>query len=184
MRYYKTIEGQTVFYDGKPIILNDMQVINPTPVMLEEAGWQEWVEPIPPEPTYEELLQQAKDEMLATIEDYDNSSEVNGCIIHYGNDYIPYWANKSERTALKEAVKDCLAVGIDTYRLDLRDYGVSIEVDCELMLGMLQQLEVYAIRCYNKTTDHIYAVKAMDNIEDIEAYDYQSDYPSKLEFSV
>jgi len=183
-RYYKTIEGQTVFYDGKPIILNDMQVINPTPVMLEAAGWQEYVEPEPQEPTYEELLQQAKDEMLQTIEDYDNSDEVNGCIIHYGNEYIPYWADKTTRTTLKEAVRDCIAVGLDKYRLDLREYGVSMEIDCELMLGMLQELEVYAIRCYNKTTDHIYAVKAMDNIEDIEAYDYQSDYPSKLEFSI
>ena len=81
-------------------------------------------------------------------------------------------------------MRDCIAVGIETYRLDLRDYGVSIDIDCELMLGMLQELEVYAIRCYNKTTDHIYAVKAMDSIEDIQSYDYQSDYPSKLEFSV
>lgn len=184
MRYYKTIEGQTVFYDGKPIILNDMQVINPTPVMLKEAGWSEYVEPEPQEPTQEELLEQAKDEMLATIEDYDNSDEVNGCIIHYGNDYIPYWANKSERTALKEAVKDCIEVGLDTYRLDLREFGVSIEVDCELMLGMLQQLEVYAIRCYNKTTDHIYAVKAMTDIDEVRNYHYDSGYPTQLEFSV
>lgn len=184
MKYYKTIDGNTVFYNGEPIVLDDMQVFNPTPVMLEAAGWQEYVESEPQEPTQEELLEQAKEDMLQTIMEYDNSDEVNGCLIHYGNEYIPYWADKNERTALKEAVKDCIAVGLDTYRLDLRDFGVSIEVDCELMLGMLQQLEVYAIRCYNKTTDHIYAVKAMTDIDEVRNYHYDSGYPTILEFSV
>ena len=180
-RYYKIIDGKTVFYGGEIIIIGDRQVINPTEEQLLEAGWLVWEEP---EPTPQQLLEQARQEKLMEIESYDSSSDVNECLIHYNGETIPYWADKTTRTTLKEAVMDCIAVGIETYRLDLRDYGVSIDIDCELMLGMLQELEVYAIRCYNKTTDHIYAVKAMDNIEDIEAYDFRSNYPSKLEFSV
>ena len=183
-QYYKTIDNEDVLYHGESIVLGDFRIINPTEEQLLQAGWQEYIPPVEPEPTYEELLQQAKEEMLATIEAYDSSSDVNECLIHYQGETIPYWADKTTRTTLKEAVRDCIAVGLDKYRLDLREYGVSMEIDCELMLGMLQELEVYAIRCYNKTTDHIYAVKAMDNIEDIEGYDYQSDYPAKLEFSV
>ena len=180
-RYYKIIDGKTVFYGGEIIIIGDRQIINPTKEQLLEAGWLVWEEP---QPTPQQLLEKARQEKIMEIESYDNSQEVNECLIHYNGETIPYWADKTTRTTLKEAVRDCIAVGLDKYRLDLREYGVSMEIDCELMLGMLQELEVYAIRCYNKTTDHIYAVKAMDNIEDIEAYDYQSDYPSKLEFSI
>lgn len=183
-RYYKIIDGKTVFYGGEIIIIGDRQIINPTEEQLLEAGWQIYVQPPVPESTPQQLLEQARVEKLMEIESYDSSSDVNECLIHYNGETIPYWADKTTRTTLKEAVRDCIAVGISTYRLDLRDYGVSIDIDCELMLGMLQELEVYAIRCYNKTTDHIYAVKAMDNIEDIEGYDFRSDYPSKLEFSV
>lgn len=181
MIYYKIIDGKTVFYGGEIIIIGDRQIINPTEEQLLEAGWMVWEEP---QPTPQQLLEQARVEKLMEIESYDSSSDVNECLIHYNGETIPYWADKTTRTTLKEAVRDCIAVGLDKYRLDLREYGVSMEIDCELMLGMLQELEVYAIRCYNKTTDHIYAVKAMDSIEDIQGYDYQSDYPSKLEFSV
>ena len=179
-QYYKIIDGKKVFFRN-PLIMDDKQIINPTEEQLLEAGWMVWEEP---QPTPQQLLEQARQEKLMEIESYDSSSDVNECLIHYNGENIPYWADKTTRTTLKEAVRDCIAVGISTYRLDLRDYGVSIDIDCELMLGMLQELEVYAIRCYNKTTDHIYAVKAMDNIEDIEAYDFRSNYPSKLEFSV
>ena len=182
-RYYKIIDGKTVFYGGEIIIIGDRQVINTTSEQLESLGWIKYV-PEAYTPTPQQLLEQARVEKLMEIESYDSSSDVNECLIHYNGETIPYWADKTTRTTLKEAVRDCIAVGISTYRLDLRDYGVSIDIDCELMLGMLQELEVYAIRCYNKTTDHIYAVKALDNIEDIEWYDFRSDYPSKLEFSV
>ena len=182
-RYYKIIDGKTVFYGGEIIIIGDRQVINPTSEQLESQGWMEYV-PEVYTPTPIQLREQARQEKLTEIESYDSSSDVNECLIHYNGETIPYWADKTTRTTLKEAVRDCIAVGLDKYRLDLREYGVSMEIDCELMLGMLQELEVYAIRCYNKTTDHIYAVKALDNIEDIQSYDYQSDYPAKLEFSV
>ena len=181
-QYYKEIEGKKVFFNGI-LIVGDRQVINPTSEQLESQGWIKYV-PEVYTPTPQQLLEQARQEKLMNIEAYDSSSDVNECLIHYQGETIPYWADKTTRTTLKEAVRDCIAVGISTYRLDLRDYGVSIDIDCELMLGMLQELEVYAIRCYNKTTDHIYAVKAMDNIEDIDGYDFRSDYPSKLEFSV
>lgn len=181
-KYYKEIDGEKVFFKN-PLIMDDRQIINPTEEQLIECGWIKYV-PEVYTPTPIQLREQAREEKLMEIESYDSSSDVNECLIHYNGETIPYWADKTTRTTLKEAVRDCIAVGLDKYRLDLREYGVSMEIDCELMLGMLQELEVYAIRCYNKTTDHIYAVKALDNIEDIQAYDYQSDYPSKLEFSV
>jgi hypothetical protein len=50
---------------------------------------------------------------------------------------MPYWANKTERSILKTAIEDCLKVGRTTYRLDIRDLGISIPINCELLLTML-----------------------------------------------
>jgi hypothetical protein len=52
-RYYKIIEGRTVFYNGEIIVIGEMQIINPTEEQLLEAGWMVWEDP---EPTPEELL--------------------------------------------------------------------------------------------------------------------------------
>ena len=75
-------------------------------------------------------------------------------------------------------------MGRETYRLDLREVGVSVDINCEKLLSMLSALEVYAIDCYNKTTDHIYAVNNLTTVEEIEAYDYRVGYPEKLTFTL
>ena len=49
---------------------------------------------------------------------------------------------------------------------------------------MLSALEVYAIDCYNTTTDHMFAIKQLNSIEDIESYDYTTGYPDKLIFNL
>lgn len=49
---------------------------------------------------------------------------------------------------------------------------------------MLAQLEVYAIDCYNKTTDHEYAIKALTTQDEIIAYDFMQGYPDKLTFEL
>jgi hypothetical protein len=49
---------------------------------------------------------------------------------------------------------------------------------------MLSSLEVYAIQCYNKTTDHIYNVNALTSIDEVVNYDFKSGYPEKLIFTI
>jgi hypothetical protein len=73
-------------------------------------------------------------------------------------------------------------MGRNEYRLDLRELGIHVSINCEQLLHMLSALEVYAIDCYNKTTDHIYNVNNLTTIEEIRAYDYRVGYPEKLEF--
>lgn len=180
-QYYKEIDGKTVFYKD-PLIVDGMQIYNPSEELLIAAGWMEYVPSITPIP--EETVEDLKLRKVQEIEDYDNSEQVNTCYIEYQGNTISYWADKSERTALKEAVKDCIESGIETYRLDLRDYGVSVYIECYKMLSMLQQLEIYAVQCYNKTTDHIYAVQALKTKEEVEDYVYMTGYPEKLTFNI
>ena len=132
----------------------------------------------------EEVAQRAKNRKLRELHEYDESSEVNDCIIVYQGNELHYWANKTERNSLKSAIQDCIAMDRETYRLDLREVGVSVDINCEKLLSMLSALEVYAIDCYNKTTDHIYAVNNLTTVEEIEAYNYRVGYPEKLTFEL
>lgn len=184
-RYKKEIDGKTVIKPlNKIVVIKDgMATYNPTEEMVLSDGWVEYVSPVH-EPTEEELLKQAKEGKIRELMDYDESEDVNDCIIVYGGYELHYWASKDERNDLKSAVKDCIAMGRETYRLDLRDKGLSMELQCELLLQMMAALEVYAIDCYNKTTDHEFAVQALDSVEAVNAYDYRSGYPDVLRFDL
>ena len=182
-RYYKEENGIKIWFSGV-LKYDGRQIINPSEKQLLAAGYVEYVPPTPEEPTEEELLADAKSRKLAELNDYDNSSAVNDCIIVYQGHPIHYWARKTERNDLKNAVRDCLSVYKYTYRLDLRDKGISLSLDCQSLLNMMAALEVYAIECYNKTTDHNYAIKALATLEEVEAYDFKVGYPEKLRFEV
>ena len=181
--YQKEIDGKLVVRQANKIVIekDGMCTYNPTEEMILEDGWVEYVTP---EPTEEEKLTREKEHKIREIERFDSSKDVNICYISRLGDTIPYWANKSERSSLKSAVQDCIAMNREYYRLDLREVGVSVEINCEQLLAMLSALEVYAIDCYNKTTDHIFAVNSLTTIEEIWEYDHREGYPEKLTFSL
>ena len=183
-RYYKEENGIKIWFNGV-LKYDGRQIINPSEEQLLAAGYVEYVPPTPVEPTEEELLAEAKRKKIETLDLYDNSSEVNDCIIVYQGEELHYWASKTERNDLKNAVRDCVAMGRDTYRLDLRDKGISITLLCELLLQMMAALEVYAIDCYNKTTDHRFAIEACTTEEAVDAYEFRGvGYPAKCRFEV
>ena len=47
MRYYKIIDGQTVFYKD-PLIIDGMQIYNPSEELIKTAGWMEYTPPPAP----------------------------------------------------------------------------------------------------------------------------------------
>ena len=127
-----------------------------------------------------------KEQVKKAINAYD-TAEGAGCVnnfyFEYGGRKFPYWFNAYERTALtSEATQWAKKYG--TYRIDARKYGVSFEISCETLLDWLGQLKDYAIKCYNKTTDHLLAVSALTTVEEVTAYDYKAGYPENLVFKV
>lgn len=142
------------------------------------------IEPEPiPAPVQQTVVEVVRKKVLSLIEAYDASDNVNVCYISmYGQD-IPYWANKLERSSLSKSVRDYMENGHEQYRLDLREVGVSVEVECNQLLRMLSELEVYAIECYNKTTDHIFQVRSLQTEDELRNYDYKEGYPEKLTFN-
>ena len=184
-KYKKEIDGKVSIKTLNEIVLNKdgSMVFNPTEEMVLADGWTEYVFK-PREWPMEIQLQRIKDRKLRELERYDESEEVNDCIIVYQGQELHYWASKDERNDLKNAVRDCVAMGRTEYRLDLRDKGISITLPCELLLQMMAALEVYAIDCYNKTTDHEFAMNALTTLEEIEAYDFKVGYPEKIRFEI
>lgn len=182
-RYYKEENGKRVWFNGI-LKSNGMQVINPSEEQILSEGWTEYVPPVVPQPTEEELLVQARERKLSELHEYDKSKEVDNCIIVYQGEEIGYWKDKYERDALKNAVKDCISLWRETYRLDLRDKGISITIPCDSLQMMLAQIEVYASDCYNKTTDHEFAIKSLTTREEIEAYDFRTGYPKMPRFEL
>lgn len=49
-------------------------------------------------------------------------------------------------------------------------------------LNTLDQLELYALDCYNTTQAHIAAVKNLFSKEEVNSYNYKTGYPEKLNF--
>lgn len=181
-RYYKENGDGTRVWLSNIIKTGDRQIINPTREQILSAGYMEceddgsfFVE--------EDSLARIREKKLALLHQYDESEEVNGCYIVYQGQEFIYWANKDERNDLKQAVRDCMEYGRTTYRLDLRDKMVSIQVPCDALLQMMGILEVYAVDCFNRTTDHEYALRSMQTEEEIERYEFRGNgYPEKPTF--
>lgn len=186
-RYKKVIDGKTVIKTLKEIVIRkDGRVTyNPTEEMVLEDGWVEYVAPEPKPIPEKVLIERARRVKLNELHKYDESSEVNDCIIVYQGQELHYWANKTERDALKGALRDCIAMGREFYRLDLRDKGVSLTIRCELLLQMMAVLEVYAIDSFNKTTDHEFAIKACTSQVEVDAYEFRGvGYPAIPRFEL
>lgn len=173
-----------VHYNEKEVrVIESVQVGEDSYEDREVTKWEYDVIKIPyVARTEESVLATLKEEVIRQIEEYDDSKAVNNCYVVYGDQTMPYWADKFERDSLKGTIADFIALGREYYRLDLRDVNVSITVECVKLQAMMRVLETYAADCYNKTTDHIFAVRGLSNIEDVLNYDYASDYPNMPTF--
>nr|DAJ14885.1 MAG TPA: protein of unknown function DUF4376 [Siphoviridae sp. ctgbm9] len=123
-------------------------------------------------------LEEAKEMLLAEIDDYDTSSAVNGFILNG----LLVWLDKATRVGLMNSTTIAKAVGQETTTLWLG--GMKLVVDCDKAIQLLSALEMYALECFNVTASHKAAVGELKTIEAVEAYDYKSGYPKMLEMSV
>ena len=64
-QYYKIIDGEMVFFKN-PLIVGDMQIINPSEEILLAAGWLEYIPP-EPEPVDTTKYEPYTDEVVAKV---------------------------------------------------------------------------------------------------------------------
>ena len=118
-----------------------------------------------------------------TIEDYDQSDNVNEFIVtHDGQVIITYWFEPNIRANYKNSVESAELVGMSTVSFYVGNMPLTLPTQNAKL--MLAQIQLYADACYIVTRQHIAAVEALATIEAVDAYDYQSGYPTKLSFEV
>lgn len=113
---------------------------------------------------------------------YDASSSINKFTLVDGEKKYEYWLDKDDRIGLAHSVATWKASGKKTYQFDLREFGTTVDVDCDKFLSFLTVLENYAVECHNKTTEHLNDVLALSDIAELLTYDYKTGYPEALTF--
>lgn len=170
-RYIK--DGE--IWDGISIVLGDSRIWNPSEEQLVAAGYTEYVEP---EPTEEELIEEAKQEKLSALVAYNESEDVNSFTV--GEQQM--WLDFDERSRLYKAVDAKEALGKSDMTKSWRGQDFTFSIQQWKM--MLAALENYAYDCQNTTDGHIAAIELMDNVQNIKDYNYTIGYPDKLIFEV
>ena len=125
-----------------------------------------------------DVLQRAKEAVLAAIEAYDTTPAVNGFILNGER----VWLDKSTRVGLMNSTQIVKAMGQKTTTLWFG--GMQIEVNCDKAIQLLSALEMYALECFNVTAAHKKAVAELNTVEEVLGYDYTKGYPEQLKMEV
>ena len=123
-------------------------------------------------------LEQAKADKIAEIVAYDQSSAVNAFYLNGEQHWLDFNLRDrvfagNERIAYKGREETSLW-------LDGKCFVMPIAAAQDLICT----IEVYAKDCYNVTATHQAEVNKLTNIEEVEAYDYKTGYPKKLNLKV
>ena len=125
---------------------------------------------------YESDIEEVRKMKISEIQIFDKSTDVNSFKIEGES----VWLDKSTRVGLFNSISIEKNAGKSDTVLwyDAIKYIIPISD----ALSMLNEIEMYALNCYNVTQSHIAAVKSLQTIEEIENYDYTVGYPVKLSF--
>lgn len=128
-----------------------------------------------------EELEQVREAKIAEIDAYDKSKNVNWFYVNG----VGMWYDAPKRTTIRNLVESSIKEGRETTTLWTEEEPIiPIEVPCEMALVLLAKLEVYAGDCLANTQKHKSEVMAMQSVSEIEAYDFTTGYPEKLNLSL
>ena len=123
-------------------------------------------------------LDQAKKKAIRKIDEYDTSVNVNSFKLNG----VDVWLSKDTRVGLMNSISIEKAAGKEQSVLWFNN--ICVTVNCDSAIQMLSALELYALDCYNKTSEHKINVQNLSSIEEVHNYDYTQGYPNKLEFTI
>ena len=125
------------------------------------------------EVTVEEVKMQKRNELYT----YDASEAVN----LFSIDNVSGWWNKATRVGLMNSINIEREFGRSETSIWLGDTQFILPI--EKAIDMLQQIELYALACYDTTQRHISTINQLETKEEIEAYNFKTGYPGKLNFA-
>lgn len=165
IKYVNRGTGKT--YNGHYIKVDNGVIINPTEETLSEYGYVKVEVP-------ENKLQQAIDAKVAEIKAYDNSEAVNS----FSLNGMSAWICREDRIGTRRAIELDIENGKTESEIWLN--GFKLVVNSQLALKLLDAVGHYAYAAYNVTQAHIFAVKQLTTVEEVEKYDHTTNYPPKL----
>ena len=154
-------------YNGRYIETGDRTIINPTEETLSEYGYVKVEVP-------ENKLQQAIDAKVAEIKAYDNSEAVNS----FSLNGMSAWICREDRIGTRRAIELDIENGKTESEIWLN--GFKLVVNSQLALKLLDAVGHYAYQAYNVTQAHMFTVKQLASVEEVEKYDHTTNYPQKL----
>lgn len=122
----------------------------------------------------EDKLKQAIEAKVSEIKAYDNSEAVNS----FSLNGMSAWINREDRIGTRRAIELDVANGLPESEIWLN--GLKMVVNCQLALKLLDAVGHYAYQAYNVTQTHLFNVKGLKSVEEVEKYDYTTNYPPKL----
>lgn len=126
---------------------------------------------------HEVTVEETRAQKLNELRLYDLSETVNQFSI---NDVFG-WLNKNTRVGLMNSISIERKAGRSDTSIWLGDTQFILSI--EKAINMLQQIELYALACYDTTQRHINAINQLDTKEAIETYNFKANYPGKLSFT-
>lgn len=170
IKYWTDKDGKRFF--GSSIVLDDRRIFNPTEEQLLAAGYEAHEE-VP----YEETTEDVRRRKIAEIEAYDASDAVNDIIL----DGLHVWLDFDMRQRIRSTITSAESVGRDMTTLWLGELCFTMPI--VLAKQLIAMVEVYASDCFNVTAQHKANVAALESKDEIEAYDFTTGYPDKLEIN-
>lgn len=157
-------------YNGVFIEVGGVRIINPTEETLKTNGYEQ-VEEVQ---TEAQKLQAAIEAKISEIKAYDSSDAVNS----FSLNGFPAWINREDRIGTRRAIELDIANGLTDSEIWLN--GFKLVVNSQLALRLLDAVGHYAYKAYNVTQEHIAAVKELQSVEAVNAYNYKVGYLDKL----
>ena len=154
-------------YNEHYIEVDNDVVINPSEETLLEHGYEKVEVP-------ENKLQQAIDAKVAEIKAYDNSEAVNS----FSLNGMSAWICREDRIGTRRAIELDIENGKTESEIWLN--GFKLVVNSQLALKLLDAVGHYAYAAYNVTQAHMFTVKQLTTVEEVEKYDHTTNYPPKL----
>ena len=194
-RFGKLENGKLVFAPSV-IIDGDKQIITTDASVYLQYGYKEIVrEPYPQgEIVYREHyvendttitiswtedLEATRQSVLGKIDEHDKSWVVNS----FGFGDTIMWIDRDTRVSLSRSLDICEKKGDENYNLCVEGVGV-VTLPIITIKEMLNEIEVYAIKCYEVTFNHKRAVEALKTCEEVVKYDYKANYPERPVFNL
>ena len=157
-------------YNGRHIKIGEDFIINPSEETLLEHGYEKVEVP-------ENKLKDAIDAKVAAIKAYDNSEAVNSLSLNG----MSAWICREDRIGTRRAIELDIENGKTESEIWLN--GFKLVVNSQLALKLLDAVGHYAYQAYNVTQAHIFNVKQLASVEEVEKYDHTKNYPPKLNLS-